>query len=1774
MANTVKRLCALILALVMCGGLFCTTVLAAETINGNTWYGDEVSVDVTAGTEGYTFMSLFRQPVHGYEFSGHFLGDGEGPQTFVVIDTVEHNGTTWSPSGIYDPMTSNYEVAYCCDVETIIADGTYYKRMNLEDSEYYNEEQAAKIRAIVTNAYPYVSLEAMKADLAENGYAYAAELTRNEALAAVQAAIWASANGKTAGDFLYQKSYKVSDNLQWGYPLHDTSAESGLNVAGKRVFETYKEVGTRIDSLVEYLLAQEATYAEKAQIVITKLELNGEPVLIDDNNVRVNLNMELNNSGSGYEDDIKIKVLINGTAVQEIPVVLGQETYALTVDAGRSDTVTAVVEGTQVLPLGVYFYAPRPADTNGDGIATSREVSQNLVDVNMGPTKVYAEASLDLSAMDIPLPPLPEPEPMEMGNKTSELLDREDDRYEISVSVPGQDGYTLHDEVILMVDGSYSGDKEWPAMKEAINAIGEAVLNGSGSTKLTLMAFGMGDNEVLVQIDDAADLAAALGELPGNLLRGVSSTNCEAGFTGVDEYIRNHSTELHDAVVVYITDGGINTDETRRDYSKWADVATSAANVRNYAFNYTDADLLTEALSAATGYSTLEEAKANATEEQLNAAVTYIWETVFAYSGMDLYNKTYPISEAERAFLKYDEEHTAAATSFSFLIAMKGSAYDKYPDVWNRTYNSVFALAENTLVERLYLVRYQNDGRATWMPDAAAKSETDNIYYVKSDSITTLTDALQDTLTELSIAPFNDVVVTDYMSKWVNLDAATLKIVDNTTGEVIWSAQDGWKIENVEDRPTAQEVPVTVEKVEAADYAAGGDDVTGNTSGDIYKLTWYVKDGAMLRADTYSLKYEVTVDTAENGFVYEVELPANGNTDLTYTDKNGDRQTNEIEVPDVEAEKPVPTVPEIPGTSPNPVDKETTIDKTAEELDENDQTDVTLSISTAADESIDVVLILGGSMQANRETVDSAINLFKPLMEAGKTSVKLGLIALERGQEVIMELTELDPATYAALIEEKFAYINSLPVGTTNLHSQLVEAKRMLDNDTAVDFENKYVFVMATGRTYWFDDAYGDQSTIVNKVNDTYYWGHYLWQSQRGGHTSLYMIPARYNNSWDAYWADVCKWVQADQNAYVYSPLFDKNDVNAYATWYANNGKDLRALGLEGSRFGNGIVNPVPTAENFLTKTPAAIGSGANPQNALNYERAQYEAARVYAYMVNAGYHCYAICSESPNYQNGSEYITQGAGYTGTSTIQLGHSFMNYLARLGGQAEAPTVWDYTRDEAGNFVSATTVLDENFFEPIIKDVMVVIPAGSYVEDFIGKNDNGNFEFIEDAANLILTLDGEAYTAAKVTTKEGATGSFSFTAPGAAEPAFLLDYYYGDGETTEKFVWTFCVDIMKGQELKLTYKLQLTEKQTVAGEYIVNTNNSATLYPEGGNPKDFPVPEVDYPVEETPDVPPVVSFQPGQASNISFMLIDPATGAVEFLYKIDIENETSFEIPSEEGKISAVFIKQSTSGLFWTAEEVDEATQQAVIDCLKANNPSYKGHNAFVFGTGDHELEYKNNKFATYTFSADGAAAVIPETDVPAAEAPEAEEPVVEEPVVEEPVVEPEVEEPVVEPVVEELVVEPEVEEPVVEPEVEEPVVEPEVEESVVEEPAVEEKPFELNLESGKASGVCVVLIDKATGAVEFLETTDIKKQTSVEIASVSGKITAVYIRESNSGMLWFSEEVDEATQQAVIACLKGNYNSYKDADAIVFGEGDHALTAKNGKSSTYAFARKA
>ena len=508
----------------------------------------------------------------------------------------------------------------------------------------------------------------------------------------------------------------------------------------------------------------------------------------------------------------------------------------------------------------------------------------------------------------IVMPVKAEENAISIAQKTATPIN-EKGRYEVEVQVPGEDGKSYHDEIIVMVDGSYSTDDDWNVTRQVIMEIGKTVLEGSGNTLLTVMTFGMGDNIVLKHVESVSELDATLTELPGGLLYGRSSTNCEAGFTGIGEYINNHDETLNEVHVVYITDGEINTDETEYVFADWTkntwlkkdpitlvkwaladecgfygDGLTNLSNAYKTVFGetiYTPEQVATEGVIS---------------EEDLMAWAEQVWKDVYEYSRMELEN-AYTVSDAERAFVKYDKENGTHVQEM-FYYALWGRSY---PNRATRTPAAGLALAADERVAHLYMV---DSNKATpWMSEMTASAS--NVSFYESGSTKNLLATIESILTNLAYTPYNDVVVTDYMSKWVNLDQTTIKVVDNYAEQTIWTSKEGWLI--TENRPTSQEVPVVVEEVPTDAYADGGPDVVGNENGTIYKLKWYVKDGAMLRNHNFSLVYEVDVDIDETGFEYDTNYPANGNTIIEYTEKNGDEiteVTEDIDVPDVIVDKP------------------------------------------------------------------------------------------------------------------------------------------------------------------------------------------------------------------------------------------------------------------------------------------------------------------------------------------------------------------------------------------------------------------------------------------------------------------------------------------------------------------------------------------------------------------------------------------------------------------------------------------------------------------------------------------------------------------------------------------------------------------------------------------------------------------------------------------------------------------------------------------------------
>ena len=483
---------------------------------------------------------------------------------------------------------------------------------------------------------------------------------------------------------------------------------------------------------------------------------------------------------------------------------------------------------------------------------------------------------------------------MELASKKSFLVDATTGKYRVELKVPGQDGTNEHDEVILMVDGSYSLDEEWPQMKNAIIEIGKSVLNGNGNTQLTLMAFGMGDNEVLTHVTNVDDLASKLGVLPGTLLYGRSSTNCEAGFTGVMEYINNHDETLNDAYVVYISDGNINTDETTHNFYNWRENSwlrwppkiIIEENIYSEIVNIKNGGNPSEAFTKIYGnLENLEDAMASTMDEK-NAWADLVWDSVYEEAGLDK-TKAYPVSDVERAFVKYDKTHGTYIQDL-FYYALVGRSY---PNRGTRTPAAGTKLAEMDKVKALYMIDY--DGYTAWM-DTGIKSEKST--FIKSNGISGLVTALDNVLVNLASTPYNDVVITDYMSKWVNLDLSSLKIVDDTKKQVIYTITDGWLIEEAK-RPVKLNNPIIIDKVDPTDYVLGGKEVIGNTNGDIYRLKWYVKEGAMLRSENYHIEYNVYMDDKEQNFEYNKNYFTNGNTTISYKDENNNEQNEMIKVP-------------------------------------------------------------------------------------------------------------------------------------------------------------------------------------------------------------------------------------------------------------------------------------------------------------------------------------------------------------------------------------------------------------------------------------------------------------------------------------------------------------------------------------------------------------------------------------------------------------------------------------------------------------------------------------------------------------------------------------------------------------------------------------------------------------------------------------------------------------------------------------------------------------
>ena len=275
--------------------------------------------------------------------------------------------------------------AYCVDACISARGGYAYRRVNLEDSTYFDDAAAARIRSIYLHSFPYIKSisdieAAANAWLAENltDYTPITGLTGAEVITATQYSIWQVANGD---DVVGKRPYIMTD---------DYTAES---LEGEVVYiqdeyvdcteDASDNTANNITLLNQYLLALEGMApsqkaAADASFVSTAMAVTGAA---GSYTITVDVTVDVTVSDS---DDMVLAAIL-GEQKQNVQILPGTDTYRFTfTDAARVENVYLEINGTQTV-ADVFLF-----DADGD-----RDASQSMVAYDDSALPVHAEAVVE-----------------------------------------------------------------------------------------------------------------------------------------------------------------------------------------------------------------------------------------------------------------------------------------------------------------------------------------------------------------------------------------------------------------------------------------------------------------------------------------------------------------------------------------------------------------------------------------------------------------------------------------------------------------------------------------------------------------------------------------------------------------------------------------------------------------------------------------------------------------------------------------------------------------------------------------------------------------------------------------------------------------------------------------------------------------------------------------------------------------------------------------------------------------------------------------------------------------------------------------------------------------------------------------------------------------------------------------------------------------------------------------------------------------------------------
>ena len=250
--------------------------------------------------------------------------------------------------------------------------------------------------------------------------------------------------------------------------------------------------------------------------------------------------------------------------------------------------------------------------------------------------------------------------------------------------------------------------------------------------------------------------------------------------------------------------------------------------------------------------------------------------------------------------------------------------------------------------------------------------------------------------------------------------------------------------------------------------------------------------------------------------------------------------------------------------------------KTATELDENYESQITLSLPAAEEQLVsDVVFVLDKSTSAKVE--EEALTMLKTLQQQiqdTQAKVKVGVVIFNQKANVtgFMDLATEYEKIEAAIREE----ISS----GTNSHAGLLAGKAMLDADTSVDANRKYLIFVSDGITYMYNESptaiglqNGDKTNIFAGPDN--------WMTKYGSNNAP--------DNWSIWLNEIGELITKDGSTYDYS----------YGTEFN---------GTENNRY---------------------IAYDEREDHAMSIDKALYLTYMTYQDIVDEGYHCYAMTADA-----------------------------------------------------------------------------------------------------------------------------------------------------------------------------------------------------------------------------------------------------------------------------------------------------------------------------------------------------------------------------------------------------------------------------------------------------------------------------------------------------------------------------------------------------------------